>query len=374
MRQFILLAALSALSLPIHYRPTAHAQDAAKIYESEGQKFKLETLLERKSVVWGFDFLQDGRIIYTERDGNVGIFDPKTKAATTLSKPPKVWAKGQGGMLDVRVHYSHPNKIYLTYSEPADDGATTALATAMVSGSELADFKKLFSAHEPNDNQIHFGSRIEFDGKGHLFLTIGDRNERHRAQSLQYHTGKIIRLKEDGSVPQDNPFVKTKDAMPEIWSLGHRNPQGLVRHPETAELWETEMGPRGGDELNLIKPGVNYGWPVVTFGREYWGPRIGEGTSKAGMQDPIAHWVPSISPSGMTIYTGEQFPKWKGNIFVGCLSGTHLRRIVVNGGKVTRQEELLTGLGIRIRHVRAGPDGALYLSTDDGRIARLVKP
>ncbi|HEX4925446.1 MAG TPA: PQQ-dependent sugar dehydrogenase [Bdellovibrionales bacterium] len=367
--RFSLLAILAVLiAVP------SIAQETAKIWESEGQKFKFETLAERKSIVWGFDFLQDGRIIFTERDGNVGIFDPKTKSVTTLSKPPKVWAKGQGGMLDVRVHYKDANKIYLSYSEPADDGATTAVATATLSGSELSDFKKIFTAHEPNDNQIHFGSRIEFDGKGHIFVTIGDRNERHRAQSLQYHTGKIVRLKEDGSVPQDNPFVKTKDAKPEIWSLGHRSPQGLVRHPETGELWEAEMGPRGGDEVNLIKAGANYGWPVVTFGREYWGPRIGEGTSKAGMEDPVAHWVPSISPSGMTIYNGDQFPKWKGNIFLGCLSGTHLRRLVVSGGKVVKQEELLAKLGLRVRNVRPGPDGFLYLSTDDGRIARLSKP
>lgn len=344
----------------------------AKVYQSEGQKFEMETLTQQQDVIWGFDFLSDGKIIFTERSGVLKVFDPKTKATNIIKGAPPVWANGQGGLLDVRVHPSPTNKIYLTYSEPVGKGATTALASATLNGTELKDFKKLFSAHEANNNDIHFGSRIEFDGQGHVFITVGDRNERPHVQDLSYHTGKSIRLNEDGSVPQDNPFVNKKNAKPEIWTLGHRSPQGLFRNPVNGDLWEVEMGPRGGDEINLLKGGANYGWPVITYGREYYGPKIGEGTEKAGMEQPVAYWVPSISPSGANIYQGDVFPKWKGNIFLGNLSGTHLRRLVMEDHKVVKQEELLKDLGMRIRNVRQGPDGFLYLSTDDGKIARLV--
>jgi glucose/arabinose dehydrogenase len=345
---------------------------AEKVYESEGQKFQVETLTQQSDVIWGFDFLSDGRMIFTERGGVIKILDPKTKAATPVKGAPSVWVHGQGGLLDIRVHPKNANKIYLTYSEPVGKNATTAFAEATLSGNELKDFKKLFSAHEPNNNDIHFGSRIEFDGNGHVFFSVGDRNERPHVQDLAYTTGKILRLNEDGSVPNDNPFVGQKNAKPEIWSLGHRSPQGLFRHPTTCELWMSEMGPRGGDELNLVKRGANYGWPVITYGREYYGPKIGEGTEKAGMEQPIVYWVPSISPSGTNFYSGDVFPKWKDNVFLGNLSSTHLRRVVLNGTKVQKQEELLGDLHWRIRNVRTGPEGYLYLSTDDGKISRLV--
>lgn len=347
--------------------------DTTKVYESEGQKFQLQVLTNQKDVIWGFDFLSDGRILFTERSGALKVLDSKTGSVTPVSGLPKVWADGQGGLLDVRVHPSKKSEIYFTYTEPVGDGATTALAKASLSGSQLAGVKKLFSAHKPSANEIHFGSRIEFDGKGHVFVSVGDRKERSHVQSLGYHTGKIMRINEDGSVPKDNPFIKVKGARPEIWSLGHRNPQGLTRHPETGELWEAEMGPRGGDELNLIKAGKNYGWPVVTYGREYWGPKIGEGTSKPGMEDPVVYWVPSISPSGITFYNGDVFPKWKGNAFIGTLSGSHLRRLIFVNGRVIRRELLFKGLNLRFRNVRPGPDGLLYFSTDDGKIVR-IKP
>ena len=235
------------------------------------------------------------------------------------------------------------------------------------------DLKKIFTGNNLDADGIHFGSRLEFDDKGYLFVSLGERNVRERSQQLSFHNGKIIRLKDDGSIPHDNPFSRDTNAKPEIWSYGHRNPQGLVRDPKTGDLWSTEMGPRGGDELNLIKAGANYGWPVITYGREYYGPKIGEGTHKDGMEQPIAYWVPSISPSGMTIYHGEVFPKWKGNIFLGNLSGAHLRRLVLNDQKkVIHQEELLKSQNYRIRNVRSGPDGYRYISTDSGLIARLI--
>ena len=339
---------------------------------SEGQRFRVETLVQQRDAVWGFDFLPDGRIIFTEREGAVRIYDPKSNAVANVGGVPNVWARGQGGLLDIRVHPREGTRIFLTYSEPVGARATTALASAVLVGNELTQFKKLFSALDPNGNTIHFGSRIEFDGRGHLFVTIGDRNNRPLVQNLGHLIGKIVRLKEDGTVPSDNPFVGRSGAKPEIWTLGHRSPQGLVRHPVTGDLWMAEMGPLGGDEVNVIKPGLNYGWPVITHGREYSGEPIGEGTSKPGMEQPQAYWVPSISPSAMTIYNGDAFPAWKGNAFLGTLSGAHLRRLVLDGTRVVRQEELMKNLRWRIRNVRPGRDGFLYLSTDSGHLARLV--
>jgi glucose/arabinose dehydrogenase len=238
-------------------------------------------------------------------------------------------------------------------------------------GNVLTNYKKLFSGHAPNDNDIHYGSRIEFDLKGHLFLSMGERDERNKSQDLTYHQGKVLRFNMDGTVPQDNPFVKVAGNKPEIWSYGHRNPQGLTRHPVTGELWEGEMGPRGGDEINLVQPGKNYGWPVITYGKEYWGPKIGA-TAKVGMEQPLVYWVPSISPSAISFYSGDKIPEWKNNLFVATLSGTHVRRLVIDGHKVGKQEELFAELDYRWRNVRTGPDGFLYLSTDEGRIGRIV--
>lgn len=344
-------------------------------YESEGQPFSVEVIAQQEDVVWGFDFLPDGRIVFTERDGQLRILDPSTRSVQTVQGVPPVVQAGQGGLLDVRAHpdFDKNGWIYLTYSEKVDAGMTTALGRGRLEGLELKDYRKLFSAREPNGNNIHFGSRIEFDGAGKLFISVGDRNERHKAQDLRYHNGKILRLNEDGSVPSDNPFANNPDAKPEIWSYGHRNPQGLVRHPLTGELWESEFGPRGGDEINLIRPGANYGWPVITYGREYWGPKIGEGTEKPGMEQPVAYYVPSISPSGIGFYFGDAFPRWKGNLFVANLSGHHLRRLVMDAdNKIVKQEELLNDLDVNFRQVRQGPEGFLYFSTDDGKIVRLV--
>jgi glucose/arabinose dehydrogenase len=343
-----------------------------RTYESEGMKFRIENLVNQRDVIWGFDFLADGRIIFTEREGAIRIFDPATRNVVNVSGAPSVWSNGQGGLLDIRVHPTERTKIYITYSEPVGGGATTALASATLSGTELKQFKKLLSAGDANSNGIHFGSRIEFDGRGHVFFTVGDRNNRPTVQNVGKLLGKIIRLKEDGTVPSDNPFVGRPGAKPEIWSLGHRSPQGLVRHPVTGDLWMSEMGPLGGDEVNLVKKGLNYGWPVITYGREYSGGPIGEGTHKAGMEQPVAYWVPSISPSAMTIYNGEAFPGWKGHAFLGNLSGSHLRLLILDGHRIVRQEPLLRDLNMRVRNVRPGPDGFLYLSTDGGKIARLV--
>ncbi len=273
----------------------------------------------------------------------------------------------------MRVHpeFSKNNFIYFTYSEPiGEDESTTALGMARLNGTELTEVRKLFSAHGPNDNDIHYGSRIELL-ENHLFFTIGDRNERPNVQKLSYHNGKVIRLRLDGTIPADNPFVADKSARAEIWALGIRSPQGLTLHPETKELWESEMGPRGGDEINLLKAGKNYGWPDVTFGREYHGPSIGP-SSKPGTEQPLTYWVPSISPSAIAFYTGSKFPGWKNNLFIATLSGGHVRRVVWQGEKVVGQEELLKDLGLRWRSIRMGKDGELYLGTDEGQFGRLI--
>lgn len=345
-----------------------------KVYTSEGQNFSIEKLTEKTGIIWGMDFLPDSRIIFTVKSGEVYIFNPKDKTTTKIQGAPKVHDDGQGGLLDIRVHpeFSKNHLIFMTYSEPLGNKATTALGKAELKGNKLTAFKKIFSAHEASDNDIHFGSRIAFLDK-HIYITIGDRNERHKAQDLSFHNGKIIRIKEDGSVPADNPFVDKKEARPEIWSYGHRNPQGLSVHPVSKELWSVEFGPRGGDEVNLIKKGENYGWPVISYGREYFGPKIGEGTHKEGMVQPLVYWTPAISPSGFTIYNGEVFPKWKGNLFLANLGTQHIRRIVFEGTKPVKQEELLKDLDYRFRHIIQGPDGLIYFSTDEGLLARLKK-
>lgn len=342
------------------------------MFTSEGQRFSVEVLTEQRDVIWGFDFLDENRVIFTERGGALKILSLKDKKITSITGAPKVFANGQGGLLDVRVSPVNRDQIYLTYSEPVgEDEATTALGVGTLKGSELSGFKKLFSANAPSDETIHFGSRVEFDGKGHLFFAIGDRNARPKVQDLSFHNGKMIRLKMDGSIPADNPLVKTSNAKPEIWSLGHRSPQGLVRDPKTGDLWEAEMGPRGGDELNFIEPGKNYGWPEVTYGREYSGFPLGV-KEKVGMTQPVAHWVPSISPSAIALYRGKKIQKWDGNIFVACLSGMHIRRLVLSDRKVVKEEELLKSLNYRFRNIRVGRDENLYFSTDSGVIGRLI--
>jgi glucose/arabinose dehydrogenase len=334
--------------------------------------YKTEVLVSGDDPIWGFDFLKDGRVIYTERSGKLYLYNPKDKTKTALSGVPKVYAVGQGGLLDVRVHPKN-DFIYLTYSEPLKaETSTTAFARAKIGNNVLIDFKKLFSAEKASDNDYHYGSRIEFDEKGHIFITVGERGERDSVQKLDNHLGKIIRLNEDGTAPNDNPYVADKKAKPEVWARGIRSPQGLAFRPGTNELWEAEMGPMGGDEVNIIEAGKDYGWPVVTYGREYYGLPIGEGKTKKGVEDPIVFWVPSISPSGMAFYAGDKMPEWKGNLFLALLSGQHLRRLTLDGKKVVAQEELFKDLDWRFRNVRTGPDGYLWFSTDEGKLGRIL--
>ncbi|MBI2386623.1 MAG: PQQ-dependent sugar dehydrogenase [Elusimicrobia bacterium] len=330
--------------------------------------FKVEILARRADVVWGFDFLPDGRIILTERKGRLGVYDPKTKEVSAVAGAPAVWGRGQGGLLDVRVHpdFAKNHWIYLTWSQPVEGGAATALGRGRLEGGKLEGFERLFLSNAGGGTGEHFGSRIEFDGP-RLYVSLGERGHRDLAQDLRRHNGKIVRLAHDGKPDGAN----LPGALPDVWSWGHRNPQGLAVRPGTKQLWSSEMGPRGGDELNLVKRGVNYGWPVITYGREYHGPRIGP-AAKEGMAQPAAYWVPSISPSAMAFYDGTAFPEWKGSVFLACLSGERLRRVALEGDAAGEQEDVLADRGWRFRNVRQGPDGLLYFSTDEGLLGRLA--
>jgi glucose/arabinose dehydrogenase len=317
-------------------------------------------------------FLPDGDILVTERDGRLRLVRNGRLQQEPLDGVPPVAARGQGGLLDVALHpdFATNRLVYLSYSKPGQRGATTAVVRGRLEGSGLTSVEEIFVADAWSSNRIHFGSRLLFDEDRHLFITVGDRGDdtglgrRQRAQNLGDHAGSTIRLHDDGSVPEDNPFVGRPGARPEIFSFGHRNAQGMTIHPTSGEVWQHEHGPRGGDEVNIIRPGANYGWPVVTHGINYIGTRISENTEASGLEPAVLVWVPSIAPSGMAFYTGDAFPQWRGNLFVGALVRQHLRRVVLDGNEVVAQEEMLSDLGHRIRDVRVGPDGFIYLLVD----------
>jgi glucose/arabinose dehydrogenase len=314
---------------------------------------------------WSLAFLPNGDMLITEKPGRLRIVRNGQLDATPISGTPAVVASGQGGMLDVAVHprFAENQFVYITYSKPVEAGNTTALARGRLQGGALTDVKDIFVAEAVSKGSAHFGSRLVFARDGSLYMTVGERNERDRAQDTNQHAGKVLRLRDDGTVPPDNPFVNRPGHKPEVFSYGHRNPQGLTVHPETGAVWEVEHGPQGGDELNLILPGKNYGWPVVTFGREYSGPIINT-PWKEGMEQPTIFWSPSPALSGMMFYTGDKFPRWKGQLFVGSLAGMALHRIGFTEPGPVGREALLTELRQRIRDVRQGPDGLIYLVTD----------
>jgi glucose/arabinose dehydrogenase len=296
-----------------------------------------------------------------------------------LSEPlagvPEVWARGQGGLLDVVLapDFATSRLIYLSYAEPGGAGAGTAVARGRLTDSGLDGVEVVFRQEPKRGAGQHFGSRLVFARDGNLFVTTGDRGSRELAQELDRPMGKVLRIRPDGAVPPDNPFVSRRAALPVIWSYGHRNLQGAALHPQTGQLWTVEHGARGGDEVNAPRAGRNHGWPVITYGRDYSGATIGEGTSKPGMEQPIHYWDPSIAPSGMAFYTGDRFPAWRGNLFVGSLKFGLVSRLELQGERVVSEERILDGLGGRVRDVRQGPDGYLYLLTDEsnGRIVRI---
>jgi glucose/arabinose dehydrogenase len=328
---------------------------------------------------WSLAFLPDGTMLVTERPGRLRIVTPAGVVSAPVAGVPAVRAVQQGGLLDVARSpgFERDRTIFLSYAEPSGlASARTAVARAELAGHELRNLRVIFRQRQDSIGGMHFGCRLVFGRDGTLFATLGERfTERARAQDLSTHYGKVVRIRADGSVPADNPFVKTAGALPEIWSYGHRNPQGAALHPSTGRLWTHEHGPQGGDEVNLTLAGRNYGWPVITHGREYvTGTAIGEGTAKAGMEQPLWQWTPSIAPSGMAFCTSDRYPGWKGSLLVGALKFMLVSRLELDGEKVLREERLLADFGERIRDVREGPDGQIWLLTDnpEGRLLRLA--
>lgn len=333
---------------------------------------------------WSLAFLPDGSMLVTEREGRLRIIRNGVLDPTPVSGVPKVFARVLGGLLDVALHpgFAQNRIIYLAYAKAGDNNnlSTTALARGRLDGTALTDVKEIFVANTWSKSNTNYGGRLAFDRAGFLYLTIGERQEQQRAQDTNDHGGKVVRLRDDGSVPSDNPFVGRAGYQPELYTLGHRSPQGLAMNPATGALWENEHGPLGGDELNILQPGKNYGWPLVTFGTDYDGTKISDAATRADLESPFVYWVPSIAISGLTFYTGDRFPQWKGNVFVGAMfagrsRGTgHIQRIVINeAGRPINREPMLAELRQRIRDVRQGPDGLLYLLTDedDGMVLRL---
>jgi glucose/arabinose dehydrogenase len=367
------LGALFCL-LAILFSPPASAQ----IYQSDAHRFRATTLTEGLAHPWGLAFLPDGRMLVTERPGRLrligadGRLDPEAVAGL-----PAIAAVGQGGLLDVALHpeFRKNNLLYLSYAAAGEGGYGTEVLRGRLDGHTLRDVQVIFRLQPKSKASHHFGSRLVFDRQGFLFITLGDRGEMARAQQLGDHAGSVIRLHDDGRVPGDNPFVGKAGARPDIFTYGNRNIQGAALNPQSGEVWAHEHGPQGGDEINIIRAGQNYGWPVITHGRNYViGTQIGEGTERAGVAPPLWQWTPSIAPSGMTFYSGSAFPKWRNNLFVGALRGQMLVRLQVDGNRIVKEERLLENALGRIRDVREGPDGLLYLLIDSqqGRLVRLA--
>jgi glucose/arabinose dehydrogenase len=373
---------LSILLLSLLACLPAWTQERSSVINSEKHAFRVATLLTGLENPWSMAFLPDGRMLVTERAGRMRLvgkdfrLDPQP-----IEGLPQVFAQGQGGLFDVVLHpqYAQNGWIYWAFNEQGPGGWGTALARGKLQGHRMTEVQVLFSMQAKTRSGQHFGGRIVFDKAGIVYLTLGDRGDKDRAQKLYDHAGSVIRLHDDGRVPADNPFVSKAGALAEKWTLGNRNMQGAVLHPKTGELWTHEHGPQGGDEVNVMRSGLNYGWPVITYGVNYGlGTRIGEGQSKPGMVQPLHVWSPSIAPSGMAFVSGAQFPQWQGDLLVGALRGQMLVRLVISGEKVLREERLLQNRVGRIRDVRLGPDGLVYLLTDDdqGVLLRLepVKP
>jgi len=362
----LLLAFLAALPLGA----------GAQTLRSEEHSFRLVKVVEGLEQPWSLAFLPDGRMLVTEKAGRLRVVSQGKLLPEPIEGLPQVTVQGQGGLHDVALHpqFSKNSLVYLAYAARGSDGVGTELARGRLAGHRLEDVQVLFRQSPKGTRGQHFGGRIVFDRQGYVYLTLGDRGEMARAQRPDDHAGSVIRLHDDGRVPKDNPFVGRDGWKPEKFTLGNRNMQGAALHPQTGLLWTHEHGPQGGDEINVIRAGLNYGWPVITYGVNYgFGTRIGEGTHKEGMQQPLYYWVPSIAPSGMAFYTGERFPRWKGNLFVGALRDQMLVRLQLDGEKVVKEERLLKGVLGRIRDVRAGPDGFIYLLTDEAHavLARL---
>jgi glucose/arabinose dehydrogenase len=348
-----------------------------RIIQSDQVAFVLEPVSDGLGVPWGMAFIADNQLLITEREGHINLLDTRSRKPVRLQGAPAVLAEGQGGMLDVAVppDFTPGDWIYFTFVRDKNGEGVTVLARARLSGHTLVQWQDLLETRSATDTGHHFGSRIAFDETGHIYFGVGDRGERPNGQDRSNHAGCVMRLNRDGSVPGDNPFIGQADALPEIWSYGHRNPQGMAYDPVHKRLWLIEHGPRGGDEINLILPGRNYGWPVISYGKEYWGPvAVGEGTHRKGMEQPIKQYTPSIAPGSLLLYSGKAFPAWGGNLFAGALKLQHINRVTLDAkGNAIGEERLLTDLNERIRALAESRQGWIYFSTDSGKIYR-IKP
>lgn len=380
-------AALVPGGAPVETRP-ANAPDQKPAFAGQTRApqmkanvaYEVSTYAEGLDHPWGLAFLPDGRLLVTERPGRLRIVGADGKLSAPVGGIPAVDARDQGGLLGIAVDpkFAENGLIYLAYAEPRQGGNGAAVARGRLTGNALTDVKVIFHMQPTLESTKHFGGRLVFDRDGHLYVTLGERSileGRRQAQDLGSHFGKVVRITTDGAPVQGNPFIGRQGARPETFSLGHRNVLSAALHPETGELWEVEHGARGGDELNIVRAGKDYGWPTITYGIEYAGGKIGEGiTQKAGMEQPIYYWDPVIAPAGMAFYTAEAFPAWKGSLFIGALAGKHVARLTLDGEKVVGEERLFTELNERIRDVVVGPDGALYLATDNtqGRVLKVA--
>ena len=365
-----------SLAMPTTMIGPAFAAPSDSFTSKAGVQFRVIDIATRLVHPWSLAFLPNGDMLVTERPGRLRRIHDGRLESEPIAGTPKVAARDQGGLLDIALHpdFARNGRIYLSYFADAPGGAGVEVVRAKLGGSRLTESKVIFRAEPTMPGNLNLGSRLLFLTDGTLLITVGDRfSTRDQAQNLGNDLGKIVRLKDDGSVPADNPFQGKPGANPEVFAYGVRNAQGLTLRPGTSEIWENEHGPRGGDEVNIVRAGANYGWPKITYGIDYNGSIISDKKALPGMEQPVVYWVPSIAPSGMAFYAGDKFPAWKGDLFVGALKLTHLRRLRLEGNRVVDQEVLLHQLDQRIRDVRSGPDGYLYLLTDEqnGRVLRL---
>jgi glucose/arabinose dehydrogenase len=386
MKHFFTLSSLALLLLLTHCggsdtenpaAPDATPNDPVRgpIIRSERQNFGIDTLASGLNNPWGLAFLPDGRILVTERSGEIRIIQNGRLTTERIQNVPAVFRVGQGGLLDIQTHpqFASNGLIYFCYSRPGSGGGATALARARLQGNSFTEVQELFVGQPFSNSAYHFGSRIAFDDQGHVFLSTGDRGTPAHSQNLGNHWGKILRLRDDGRVPADNPFVNTANARPEIWSFGHRNVQGLVFDAATRTLWAHEHGPRGGDELNRIEPGRNYGWPAITHGVNYDGTPVSGETQRAGMEQPVRQWTPSIAPCGMALVTSTRYPNWRGNLLIGALAQAHVARVELTAAGAYVREERLLANQARFRCVAQSPDGYIHIASETpGMVLRLV--
>lgn len=350
------------------------SESAVKAQNPENVNYTTELVVSDINIPWGMAFLPDGSMLITEKAGELIHFKNGTK--TLVEGVPEIYVRGQGGFMDVKLHpnYETNGWIYFSYAsaEGEGDGGNTAIIRAKLKDNTLVEKEVLYKASPNSKKGQHFGSRIEFDNDGYLYFSIGERGERDiNPQDITRDCGKIYRLHDDGRIPKDNPFVNSENAKPAIYSYGHRNPQGLIKNPETGDLWEHEHGPQGGDEINIIRKGKNYGWPVISYGINYNGTPFTDITEKEGMEQPLFYWTPSIAPSGMAFVTSNKYPDWKGSILVGSLKFGYLERLVLNKEKVVKREKLLDKIG-RVRDVIQAPDGYIYVAVEGKGIVKIV--